>query len=80
MDGGCSGPATVRAALVRYVIDYSLRVELSDGRALTMPLAWFPRLAQATPEDRHNYRLIVRVGDPLGEPRRGLQRRRAAVS
>lgn len=27
-------------------------VELSDGRRLGVPLAWFPRLSHATPEQR----------------------------
>ena len=30
----------------------SLWVELSDGRTLGVPLAWFPRLLCATPEQR----------------------------
>ena len=28
-------------------------VELSDGRTLGVPLAWFPRLLRATPEQRN---------------------------
>jgi hypothetical protein len=38
----------------------SLVVELSDGRTITVPLAWFPRLAHATPTERVNCRLIGR--------------------
>lgn len=30
----------------------SLWVELSDGRVIAVPLAWFPRLLHATPEQR----------------------------
>lgn len=30
-------------------------VELEDGRSLGVPLAWFPRLSRATPEQRANY-------------------------
>jgi len=30
----------------------SLWVELSDGRVIAVPLAWFPRLLNATPEQR----------------------------
>jgi hypothetical protein len=37
--------------------DY-LRVRLVDGREIAVPLAWFPRLADATPEERNNWRLI----------------------
>ena len=30
----------------------SMWVDLSDGRILAVPLAWFPRLLHATPEQR----------------------------
>ncbi len=32
--------------------DQRMLVELSDGRLLGIPLAWFPRLLNATPEQR----------------------------
>jgi len=32
--------------------DSSMWVELSDGRVIAVPLAWFPRLLGATPEQR----------------------------
>ena len=32
-------------------------VELSDGRILGVPLSWFPRLLDATPAQRANYKL-----------------------
>jgi hypothetical protein len=35
-------------------------VVLADGRELAAPLAWFPRLADATPDQRQNWRLIGR--------------------
>ena len=35
-----------------------LRVFLSDGREIAAPIAWFPRLARATPEQCTNWRLI----------------------
>ncbi len=35
-----------------------LRAKLTDGRTITVPLKWFPRLANATPEDRGNWRFI----------------------
>ncbi len=37
-----------------------LRVNLSDGRDVWVPLEWFPRLRDATPEQRKNWRLIGR--------------------
>ncbi len=38
--------------------DVSLYVRLSDGRELTVPLAWFPRLAEGSLEARRNWRWI----------------------
>lgn len=35
-----------------------LKVVLADGRELAAPLEWFPRLRDATPEQRRNWRLI----------------------
>jgi Protein of unknown function (DUF2442) len=40
--------------------DAQLLVVLADGRELATPLAWFPRLAEATDEQRQNWRLIGR--------------------
>jgi len=37
-----------------------LRVRLSDGREVSVPLEWFPRLRDATEEQRANWRLIGR--------------------
>lgn len=37
-----------------------MRVELSDGRTLGVPLAWFPRLLRATPEQRNACRMSIR--------------------
>ena len=42
------------------VTEDTLTVELSDGRSLSVPLAWFPRLVHATPAERNNWRLIGR--------------------
>src|SRR4030067_2131055 len=36
----------------------TLTVDLSDGRTISAPLAWFPRLVHATQEERNNWRLI----------------------
>jgi hypothetical protein len=40
------------------VSDDTLTVELSDGRTLSVPLAWYPRLSHAKPSERLNWRLI----------------------
>lgn len=49
----------VSARAVRFDAD-SMWVELSDGRMLGVPLAWFPRLLRATPEEREQVRLSSR--------------------
>jgi hypothetical protein len=38
--------------------DDALRVVLADGREISVPLAWSPRLLMATPEQRKEWRLI----------------------
>ena len=40
------------------VTDDTLQVELSDGRSISVPLAWYPRLVHATQEERDNWELI----------------------
>ena len=42
------------------VKDDRLVVILADGRELAAPLTWFPRLLDATEEQRGNWRLIGR--------------------
>ena len=36
----------------------TLTVALADGRTLSVPLAWFPRLIHGTPDERSKWRLI----------------------
>jgi hypothetical protein len=36
----------------------TLSVDLSDGRTISVPLSWFPRLVHATLAERNNWRLI----------------------
>lgn len=40
------------------VTEDTLSVDLSDGRTISVPLTWFPRLLSASPEERKNWRLI----------------------
>ncbi len=42
------------------VSDDTLCVDLSDGRSISVPLAWYPRLLRATPEERKRWRPIGR--------------------
>jgi Protein of unknown function (DUF2442) len=50
----------VREAVAQGVTasDEALIVDLTDGRTITVPLTWFPRLAHGTPAERANWRLI----------------------
>jgi Protein of unknown function (DUF2442) len=49
----------VQALSVEFV-DASIRVILDDGREISAPLAWFPRLRDASDAKRANWRLIGR--------------------
>jgi hypothetical protein len=49
--------AAGRATAVRVTED-SLVVDLADGRTVSVPLAWYPRLLQGSPEERANHRFI----------------------
>jgi hypothetical protein len=42
------------------VTDDALVVELFDGRSVTVPLAWYPRLLHGTSGERSDFRLIGR--------------------
>jgi hypothetical protein len=42
------------------VTDERLVVELTDGREISVPLAWYPRLAHGTPEEWRRWELIGR--------------------
>lgn len=39
------------------VTEDSISVDLFDGRTITVPLAWYPRLLHAAPEQRSNWRI-----------------------
>jgi hypothetical protein len=51
---------TISATSVRFDDD-TMWVELTDGRTLGVPLAWFPRLRRATADERARVE-ISRVG------------------
>lgn len=48
----------IPGALNVIVSSDALIVELEDGRTLTAPLGWYPRLFHATPDERQRWRLI----------------------
>ena len=47
-------------ALNASLTDDTLSVDLSDGRSISVPIAWFPRLLNSTEQERNNWRLIGR--------------------
>lgn len=50
---------TPAAAAQRVTVsEEALIVDLVDGRTLSVPLAWYPRLAHGTEKERNNWRLI----------------------
>jgi hypothetical protein len=50
----------VPAATNVVVTDDTLTVDLSDGRTISVPLGWYPRLAHGTPEERAKWRMLGR--------------------
>ncbi|MCL5884307.1 MAG: DUF2442 domain-containing protein [Deltaproteobacteria bacterium] len=55
--------STLAVKIEPLVVDVSfttrmLHVVLADGREVSVPLAWFPRLQKATAKQRKNWRLI----------------------
>jgi hypothetical protein len=51
--------SATKATAVR-LTDDALIVDLADGRSVSVPLAWYPRLLQGSPVERGNFRLIGR--------------------
>ena len=50
---------TVEARAQKVIVeDDALIVDLSDGRTISVPLAWYPRLLHGKTEERNNWRLI----------------------
>lgn len=50
-------PRPARAVNVK-VSRQALAVDLSDGRTVLVPLAWYPRLLHGTSQERNHWRLI----------------------
>jgi len=50
----------IRAPVAQHVAvtEDTLMVELADGRTISAPIAWYPRLLHGTPEERNNWRVI----------------------
>ncbi len=39
------------------ITENTLSVDMIDGRTITVPLAWYPRLLHASPEQRNNWQI-----------------------
>ena len=49
-----------RAQHVKVTSD-TLTLDLTDGRTISVPLAWFPRLLHASSAERNNWRFIAHL-------------------
>jgi hypothetical protein len=45
-------------AVAVVVTDETISVDLADGRTVSAPIAWYPRLAHATVAERSNWRFV----------------------
>lgn len=58
MNGMLSATAVLIPKATNVIItDDTLTVDLEDGRTISVPIGWFPRLAYATPKERNNFQV-----------------------
>ena len=59
MNGTLSVATTLRAARIIdvQITDDTLSVDLEDGRTISVPIGWYPRLAYATPAERSQWQI-----------------------
>ena len=52
----------IQPTLAEYISidEESLMIDLVDGRSISVPLEWYPRLLHGAPQERNNWRLIGR--------------------
>lgn len=69
-----SGTISVTITLPRIthvsISDDTLTVDLEDGRTISVPIAWYPRLAYRTPAERSNFQISSALWYPLAGSRR----------
>ncbi len=53
-----NNPTAIPVMVTVMVTDEQLVVNLVDGRTLSVPLAWYPRLHHATAAERQNFQLL----------------------
>ena len=53
---------TCKSTLAEHISidEESLMIDLVDGRSISVPLEWYPRLLHGTPQERNKWRLIGR--------------------
>lgn len=55
---GIPSVATVPPKAVNVIVtDDTLTVDLEDGRTISVPIGWFPRLAYGSPDERANFQI-----------------------
>src|SRR5229473_7748014 len=57
MNGTNSAVATLARVLSATVTDDTLSVDLDDGRTVSVPIGWYPRLAHGTDSERGNFEI-----------------------
>jgi hypothetical protein len=59
MSGTPSAPRTLTTSRIVdvSVTDDTLSVDLEDGRTISVPIGWFPRLAHGTPSERAKWQI-----------------------
>ena len=56
--GTSTSEARVPSAIRARILNSAVVVDLRDGRTVTAPLRWYPRLLHGTARERRNWRLI----------------------
>ncbi len=49
---------TEPAAVQVIITEEKLIIDLADGRGISVPLAWYPRLLHGSPQERQNWQLL----------------------
>jgi len=57
MNGTNSAEVTLARVLTVEVTDDTLSVDLEDGRTVSVPLGWYPRLSHGTDSERNNFEI-----------------------
>ena len=57
MNGMNSAVVTLARVLKVEVTDDTLSIDLDDGRSVSVPIGWYPRLANGTPAERANLQI-----------------------